>query len=117
MNFAYENRRYRIEFQRDKKRLQRPGTPEVSRFPYTTARLLEFDEVAKEYKVVASASVGCWHKEPRFTREEGRLKALRKLTDKLPTDLKPRLWETYHNRFTEVPKNKVLEGEIVGEPV
>ena len=113
MKFEYEGSTYRIEFQRDKKKLHRPGIVDgaESTYPYTTARLLKHfkDDVMEGYETIAHAQVGCWHKEAKFTLEQGRVEALRKLTKELPKDLRREVWKAYHERDRE----PVVNGEVI----
>lgn len=105
MRFDHDGKTYALDFQRDYK-LIRLGeiNGEVltapSRYPYTTARVLEVDQALPVYEwpVYRTATVGCWHKEPVFRLERGRLHALRLLSRTLNREMKVKVWDTYMGR-------------------
>ena len=106
LQFVHGTNTYAIEFERYRPAGDRHGEPgQPYTFPYTTARLMiETQAKAGEIEIhgfhlYREWTVGCWHKEKRYTLETGRLRALRGLSRGL-TDLglKQALWKCYLGR-------------------
>ena len=106
MQFEYDGYKYKIEFQRNYK-MVRVGvdkqTPpndlfQASRHPYTTVILWKHEKDRTSFTLHRTATVGCWHKEGRFTLEVGRLRALKAISRTLSDGLKKAMWASYMNR-------------------
>jgi hypothetical protein len=127
MRFTHEGRQFAIEFQRTHKEILDPRTPAlistvkaVSTYPYTTARIIEIDpKRVGNRRVYLEATVGCWHKETKFTKEQGRVKALQAITRQLGDKkaFKEAMWNAYIQRNSPKNSSLVVEGEIVQEAV
>lgn len=104
MKFEHNGRSYFVEFERQHKQIKQiddlgKEREHTSTFPYTTVRLIEVVPGAKDKMIYRSATVGCWHKEGYgFTKETGRLRALRDVCRTLSKEMKVKLWEAYHTR-------------------
>lgn len=123
MQFQFEGKTYRLEFQRDQKEipLVRKGRVEKikSKYPYTTVRLLEIEK-DRLPKMVESAQVGCAPFD-NYTNERGRLEALRALTKRIykskdldvlePIELVRIMWQTYTERSKPVVKVPPSQGQ------
>lgn len=108
-----------------------------STYPYTTVNILELDpkeKGIKNAKVFRTATVGCWHLEPNFSLETGRLRALRSVTRTLPKEMRPLVWDAYMSRKDNPPSSDqnppessvvaglpplqpIIEGELANMPV
>lgn len=112
MKFTHEGTEYLIEFERQHKTfivydpIMQADKEVPSKWPYTIVRILELiPGPIVTYKTYREATVGAWHREPTFSLEKGRLRALALVTRTLPKTMKPLLWKTYMQRATsKVPK-------------
>ena len=104
MRFTYDGRTYVVEFQREFRPLklysfrsqEEVTTPSTK--PYTTVRVVELDAEDRPIEPpFRHATVGC-HATDRFTKEEGRIKALRLLTGYLPKPMRSAVWGAYTGR-------------------
>lgn len=125
MRFVFETRLFAIEFRRDYRKIERVDEngklhKVQTKFPYTTCNILELDPTSrnekgfithKNSKVFQTATVGAWHKEPNFTLETGRLRALRNVTRTLPKEMRPLVWDAY---FGRTPKPLSPSVQVVG---
>ncbi len=112
MRFQHQGKLYRLEFERQYRNLKitRNGvTKEVrSKYPYTTAKLLQL-RVGEEPLIVGKATVGCCPTDA-YSNELGRRQALRQLTfalakrDKTSKDLRTAFWNAYLNRGKQLEK-------------
>lgn len=113
MKFTYKGKDYVIEFQRRNKHVTRyrpDGTQFYleSKYPSTIARLVEIDPAKPlAEKIFREASVGCWHQEPQFSLEKGRIRALRMITMTIDKDMKPLMWDAYHNRVATIKVDRL----------
>jgi hypothetical protein len=112
MRFTFENQDYYLEFQRQHKNVKltrrfkdasgqehRVVKEVKSRFPYTTARLLQRIVGLEKPALIHEYTVGCVPAD-KYSHEKGRLEALRGLTDKIVTvGLKKALWDAYNGRI------------------
>lgn len=107
MRFSFGGKQFAIDFRREFKQLRREDAEGQeafvnSKYPSTTVNILELDPTEKgsikNAKVFATATVSCWSKEPVFSLEKGRQRALRNVTRTLPKEMKPLVWFTYMNR-------------------
>lgn len=108
MTFQHGEKTFKIEFHRERREVKTfdEKGKEVfvlSKHPFTTAEIVELTEDKEKRVVLASASAGC-SPEDKFTLESGRLRALKKVTDQLPREMRKVLWETYHSRGGTVEK-------------
>lgn len=143
MRFDFNGKTYAIEFKRTLNKVERldeTGQTIViqKRYPDTTVNILEFDLTTVDEKgkpvskVFQTATVGAWNKEPNFSKETGRLRAIHNVMRTLPKEMKPLVWYAYQNRKGRVsinppgtpipvvvqPTPAVLEGEVVSsEPM
>ena len=112
MRFDYNGKTYCISFKRDHKMVPAPNQLEVvkmSKFPYTTANIdiCQPEPLLGGRLVVVvegwrTATVGCWHREKKFSTEKGRVRALRQITRTVPVEMKPLMWNAYNSRrFTK----------------
>lgn len=103
MRFQYDGRTYAIEFQRAKRKvapvalLNSPEPTVPSTKPYTTVRIVELDSDGQQVSVFRQATVGCFAKD-QFSKEGGRIAALRALTPVLPEPMRPVVWDAYTDR-------------------
>lgn len=106
IKFEHENVVYAVEFMRDHRRVRvadklTPGVfrMEKSREPFTTASVVvPKDGVrAHDWEVYKQATVGV-AKGDRFSYEDGRMYALKKLTPLLPKEMRTKMWEAYMSR-------------------
>lgn len=117
MRFTFKGLTYLIEFQRRAKTVvvrNADGTEKFvpGKYPDTVARLLEEDPAKPlAQKVYREATVGCWHREPNFSLETGRIRALRMITKTIEKGMKPLMWKAYHDRVvTSKPKVDLIAG-------
>jgi hypothetical protein len=106
MKFEYAGSQFQLEFERKFKivsirrrinKITDVTETQRSNFPYTTARLIGVHTPAAPV-VIAQASVGCCPTD-KFSNEEGRRQALRKLTKLVEgKQFRAKLWETYNKR-------------------
>ena len=136
LEFNWNGTQLELEFSYSRQSVAKPGekyqTP--SDQPYTTVKLVEVrpGQPREAWQVFAglTASVGCASGSVRdqFNYETGRKLALRKLTRKLPKEMRAMVWETYltrkdRNPPTEQKRNltpialPVLDAEVVGHHV
>ncbi len=127
IKFTHNNKLYALEFQRNIRPLPdkavRNPLVTVNRpsctHPHTTVRVVELDPKNKDHRYLwREATVGCWHKEAKFTKEGGRVAALRKVA-KTPgiaedLDFRNTMWKAYHNR-NKTPD--FIEGEVISSEV
>lgn len=104
MNFSHGGKQYRIEFGRkhqEVKTFDAAGHDKKvkSRYPFTTVTLLVLNGV---FEKVAEATVGCLPTDP-YSPEDGRVKALQKLNEKVDRTLLKSIWEAYHSREKQGP--------------
>lgn len=108
MRFEVDGRKYSLEFQRYQGEFVRSGVDtdgkpvEIVRktaHPRTTVIMFEHFEHdgVKAAEAVGIATVGCSHLD-RFTKEDGRLAALRALTRTIDPKLREPMWKAYLNR-------------------
>ena len=101
MRFIFNGIAYVLEFSYGKRRVHTyVGKIVESRYPYTTASILVMDDTNKntdEWEVYQKAEVGVL-KGDKFDKVQGRLLALKKLMLKVPKEMRPMIWEVYHNR-------------------
>ena len=114
MQFTYKDINYRVEFQRFHKQVtvykNGTGYNTQSKYPYTMVRLLELSP-KNSPRVIASATAGCLPTDV-YSNAQGRLQALRKLSERLRKSGAPRaltagLWVAYSHRG-EQPKSKTV---------
>ena len=111
MRFQVDGTTYALDFQREHKYVHVPYPKQTkggnkimetkrSTHPYTTVRVVVVDDSVppKQWKTAFEATVGCWHKEDKFTIEKGRLEALRKINRIIPPDMKSPMWNAYLQR-------------------
>ena len=106
MRFNYNNKTYAIEFQRvyrrvhvRDKRTKNVKYVQIAQYPNTIVKLVEVEkgEDPKFWKVFATAEVGCF-KTDQFTKEAGRLAAMRKLSPELDVGMRQAMWQRYVGR-------------------
>lgn len=103
MTFEVDRDEYAIGFFRDPKQItvKKRGSKNQVRYPATTARLLVRDHSAVHEKPrwteLYTATVHHFHKD-LFTLENGRVKALEKLTPLVPKELRQAMWKAYLER-------------------
>lgn len=101
MTFEYKGKTYLIDFTRQHRRITvvEMGTPKnrTSAYPYTTVKILEAAVGKKDPVVFREATVGCYHWEI-YTKDSGRLHALRSVTKTLPKEMRPLMWKAYMER-------------------
>lgn len=114
MRFEFEGDTFAIDFKREYKTIRNATTirkgvevlvPVKSKFPYTTANLLKLDPTKRGLvgsSIYATATVGAWHREPVFSTETGRLRALRNLVRTLPKSMRPKVFSAYFSRVKKV---------------
>lgn len=137
MRFTHNGALYTIEFRREHRMVEayNPATGDYeevkSKYPYTLVDIRKYPNPDKvdEFTVIGTAEQGC-APEDVFYKETGRKRALKKVTSKVPKELRAILWDTYMNRAKPVvrsspPKggsavsqpailmNEVVEGEVV----
>jgi hypothetical protein len=136
MRFEYDGCTYFLEFKRFYRDLTRyretvqvnevtgeemraiEGFMVKSTHPYTTVRIMKDIPSCVPDILFRSATVGC-HPNDHFTVEEGRLRALRKIStgNGLPPGFKREMWAAYFGRTQKAkptPKSEVHEGIKVG---
>ena len=118
MKFVFNDETYGIDFVREHKVIRRDVVDGVevevkSKYPSTTVNILKLDPTSKDAKgrlttknstVFATATVGAWHKEPVFSLEKGRLRALRNVVRTLPKEMKPLVFDAYFSRTIKAQK-------------
>lgn len=107
MKFTYAGSQFQLEFERKYKliviRSRVDGEPCVenkrSKYPFTTARLLSLGATKECQPIITSqVSVGCAPFD-KFSYEEGRKQALRKLTQQIESkELRRAIWTAYQTR-------------------
>lgn len=107
MKFTYAGSQFQLEFERkysnvEIRRRTQSGAEGIivqrSQFPYTSVRLLSLNPLGTKPTEVANARVGCAPTD-KFSNEEGRRQALRKLTDTVEgKELRAIIWKTYLSR-------------------
>lgn len=134
MKFEFADQQYEIEFERQhKQRTLKKGEMGVNKdgilvtegeipctFPHTTARIVyippEVPGVVSAGKVVFRTWTVGGHHRDNFTREDGRINALRGICKgrSLNREFKEAIWNAYFSRFTPVIE---VELEDNNEPV
>lgn len=108
MKFDFDGKTYWLEFERARKTvsiLRNGRTKHIhSENPYTFARLFEWP-IGVERRIIASADAGCFPGD-KFTKAEGRLRALQALSkqlkrQRLPEGLTAAMWQRYNARTPE----------------
>lgn len=111
MKFTHNGREFSISFSYERREVN-SYTPDgnlvtrLSDKPYTTAKLWRRSKQG-DLVLKYTATVGC-HKNDVFSKQSGRIKALRALTNKLPKSdpqtskekaLRAALWNAYNTRW------------------
>lgn len=102
MRFQFAGDTYSLEFSRQHRTVSvtRNGKVERvrSKYPFTTASLESVGKLGTKSVVIASHTVGCAPTD-KYSNAEGRLAALRGLTDKIDSKgLRTAMWQAYVNR-------------------
>lgn len=120
MRFEHKGKLYALEFSRDYRQISyKEGLTVRSERPYTTVTILEITEPDKRVqsirKVYRTATVGCWHKEPVFTLEKGRLHALRAVSKSVDKDFKRAMWDAYQKRTSNDTNTPAFQKAALAE--
>lgn len=104
--FQHAGQNYVLEFERTKGKRSEKGkngftSIKPNKYPRTTAILFEVDRLdapRSTWRMRACGIASCSHKD-KFTKEQGRLKALAKMVTMLPTkEFRAKVFEFYLNR-------------------